>query len=672
MGLAGGQVEPLAVVIRSYFMSEPMPRRRWPLVIGVLAVALVVLVVAFRWDWLIPVIEPRVSAALGRPVRIGHLHVSLGKTTRIVADDVSIGNPTDWHESGPFATADHLTANINAVALIKERAIDLPLIQLDHPVVDAQQVAGGKANWTFGGNSNGSSSSSGPTIGKLVINEGSVHVRSAPLNADFQVEVHTKSGDDANKDQIIAAAKGTYAKQPITASFAGGALLSLRATGDPYPINLKVQNGPTTATAEGTIENPLAFQGARVRLTFAGPNMALLLPLTGIAIPETPAYRVSGALNYTAGPVKFDDLVGKVGSSDVAGSLSVDTRPSRPVLNADLQSKLVDLKDLSGFIGGDPGEGSKGPKKPARADGKILPDEPISLPKLNVADVHLKYVAHRIEGNRQPLDNMMVSMDIVNGDVSLHPLSFGVGKGAISSQIQLSERDKALAMKADVDFRNVDVSKLLNATGVAQGAGFIGGRAVIEGTGGSLGAILGDSNGEIKLYMGSGGNLSALLVDLSGLQFGNALLSTLGIPNRERVECLITDVSLQKGIAESRLTMLDTNDSRVGITGSVNLKTERMGLVLRTQSKHFSIGSLPTPIGIDGTLGAPSIQPNLKEAGARAVAAVGLGVLLTPIAGLLPTIQFGTGDDHACTGLLREIKTPPRASGRVTPASRRH
>ena len=652
-------------------MSEPIRRRRWPFVVGPAALAIIILVVVFRWDWLIPLIEPRASAALGRPVRIGHLHVALGRTTQIVADDVSIGELADWHGDGPFAQADHLTVEINALALIKARSIELPLLQLDHPVVDAQQLADGKSNWAFGGGG-GSSNAGGPNIGKLVINDGSVHVRSAPLNADFQVEVHTKSGDDAEKDQILAAAKGTYAKQPITASFAGGALLSLRAAGDPYPVDLKVQNGPTTATAEGTIENPLAFKGARVRLTFAGPNMALLLPLTGIAIPETPPYRISGALNYADGLVKFDDLIGKVGNSDLAGSLSVDTKPSRPVLTADLQSKLVDLKDLSGFIGASPSDGANGSKKVIRSTGKVLPDEPISLPKLNVADVHLKYVAHRIEGNRQPLDDMTVSMDIVNGDVALHPLAFGVGKGTISSQIQLSNQNKALAMKADVDFRNVDVSKLLNATGVAQGAGFIGGRAIIEGSGGSLGAILGTSNGEIKLYMGSGGNLSALLVDLSGLQFGNALLSTLGIPNRERVECLITDVSLQKGVAESRLTLLDTNDSRVGITGSVNLKTEQIGLVLRTQSKHFSIGSLPTPIGIDGTLGNPSIQPDLKEAGVRAAAAVGLGVLLTPVAGLLPTIQFGTGDDHACTGLLREIKTPPRASGRVAPSARRH
>ena len=172
--------------------------------------------------------------------------------------------------------------------------------------------------------------------------------------------------------------------------------------------------------------------------------------------------------------------------------------------------------------------------------------------------------------------------------------------------------------------------------------------------------MLGRGNGEVKLYMGSGGDLSALLVDISGLQFGNALLSALGVPDRTKVQCLITDVMLKNGDATSRLTMLDTGQSRIGITGAVNLRTEKLDLKLRTQAKHFSIGSLPTPIGIGGTLGSPSISPDLAEAGGRAAAAVGLGVLLTPIAGLLPTIQMGTGEDGACRGLLQEIKTPPR------------
>ncbi len=625
----------------------------------------------FRWDWLIPLVNSQASAAIGRPVSVGHLHVALGRVTRIIVDDVRVGNPAGWPEDEAFATAEHLTADIDLETLIKERAVKLPLIQADKPVVNAEQRADGTANWTFPSKSDSDNSGPGPALGKLVINDGTVNVRSAPLRADFKVALQTKTARASEEDQIVANADGRYAGQPITAAFTGGALLTLRDTSDPYPIDLKVQNGPTSVTLQGTVQDPLAFKGAAVRLALAGPDMSLLLPLTGIAIPKTPPYRVEGQLGYADGAVTFHKLNGKVGSSDLSGDLDVATRPTRPVLTADLRSKLVDLKDLGGFIGAEPGDEDKGTKKSTRSNGRVLPDDPISLPRLNAADVHLKYAAQRIEGRRQPLDNMVVAMDVVDGSVSLHPLSFGIGKGAITSQIQLSERGNAVAMKADVDFKNVDVGRLLNATGVAQGAGAIGGRAVIEGTGSSLGAILGNANGEIKLYMGAGGNLSALLVDISGLQFGNALLSALGIPSREQIQCLITDFSMQNGRATSRLTMLDTNDSRVGITGGVNLKDERLGLVLRTEAKHFSIGSLPAPIGITGTFGSPNIQPDLTESGVKAAAAVGLGVLLTPVAGLLPTITFGTGEDNACAGLLRKIKTPPRVSGKVTAPAQR-
>jgi hypothetical protein len=39
----------------------------------------------------------------------------------------------------------------------------------------------------------------------------------------------------------------------------------------------------------------------------------------------------------------------------------------------------------------------------------------------------------------------------------------------------------------------------------------------------------------------SGGDLSAVLVDLSGLHFGKALLSALGMPDKTRVQCFVGD-----------------------------------------------------------------------------------------------------------------------------------
>jgi uncharacterized protein involved in outer membrane biogenesis len=228
-------------------------------------------------------------------------------------------------------------------------------------------------------------------------------------------------------------------------------------------------------------------------------------------------------------------------------------------------------------------------------------------------------------------------------------VSFGIGQGRLSATGTLTPLEGGgLRAKLDIELRRADLSRLLGAVG-AGGAGTMGGVARLEGSGKSVSEILGRANGEVSVVT-VGGNLSSLLVDLSGLQFGNALLSALGIPAREGIECLIGDFALQRGVLKSRTLLLDTDAHVVTGGGGLEFGREQLDLRLRTDSKRPTVGSLPTPIRIEGTLKNPSIQPELAEAAARAGAAVGLGVLFPPLA-LLPTIQLGVGENSQCEAL---------------------
>ena len=646
-------------------------RRRWPFVVGGLAILLVAGTLLFQWDWLLPMVNRAATAAAGRDVRVTHLRVQLGRITHVELDGVTIANPADWTGGDPpFGTIEQVVADVDAMAYLRNRAIVVPALKLTRPTLSVVQLADPKApgsdtNYAFGTKPAGPAApppstapGTGPQIGTLTIEQGEIHTKLARLNADFVVQVHTEG------DKLIAAAKGTYAKQPITAQATGGALLSLRDAATPYPIEATLANGSTKLSLKGTVQDPLSFSGANLRLDLAGPDMALLLPLTGVAIPKTPPYRVAGQFDYTDEQYVFKGIQGKVGTTDLEGDLKIDTKPTaekgRPVITATLASRLVDLKDLGGFIGAEPGDAAKGTKRPVASNGRVLPDEPISLPRLNAADVHLTYRAARIQGRSQPLDTMQAKLDIVNGAVELNPLSFGIGGGQITSVISLSEAGKGVKARATIDFQRVSVDKLLASTGVARGAGNMGGRAVIDGAGQSLAQILATGNGEFKLYMGAGGNVSALLVDLSGLQFGNALLSALGLPTRARIQCFVSDFVLQRGVATARTVVLDTDENRVVGTGALSFATEQLKFVLNTDAKHFSVGTLPAPINISGSLANPSVAPDAAELGLRAGAAVGLGIALTPLAALLPTIQLGIGEDGACASLLRQGKTPPK------------
>ena len=310
---------------------------------------------------------------------------------------------------------------------------------------------------------------------------------------------------------------------------------------------------------------------------------------------------------------------------------------------------------MGGFIGATPGRKGTPDQAPAQkaevakseAGAKLLPDTPINLPKLNAADVSLRYKGEHILGRSVPLDNIVANIDIDQGRIAIKPVSFAIGAGQIALNATLDPQSgHDFKTKADIDFKRVDVGKLLASTGAVQGAGTLSGSASLDSTGSSLATLLGHGDGDFRVGM-AGGNLSALLVDLAGLEFGNALLSALGVPDRAVIRCFALDMPLKHGVLETRTMLLDTTEARIIGTGTINLATEGLDYKLKTESKHFSIGTLPTPIDLGGTFKQPSIAPEIGPLAARAGAAVGLGVLFPPAA-LLPTIQFGTGEDGAC------------------------
>ncbi|MBV9812042.1 MAG: AsmA family protein, partial [Acetobacteraceae bacterium] len=626
----------------------------------------------WNWDWFIPIVDAQASSALGRKVIIQHLHVQLSTRPTITADGLAIANP-DGFTPQDFATADKLTVQVDVPAYLRRRQVVLPLIALDRPTVDVQQRPDGSTNYAFpaltGGSNAGKTNAPPPQIGDLRITGGQVHAVLAKLRSDFAVSLDTREAQGDTPAQLLAKADGKYANQPITGSFVGGTLLSLRDAQHPYPIDLQLANGPTKVSVVGTVQNPLSFAGADVTLKLTGPDMAQLYPLTGIPIPQTPNYSIAGKLDYSTKEITFRDFQGRVGNSDLGGNIAVDPTGQRPHVTADLRSRSVDLADLGGIVGSTPGRKStpgqsaeqKAELTRAEASPKLIPNVPLNLPKLQAADVDLKYNAASIKGQSIPFDSLAMDVTIKDGNVSLHPVRFGIGRGDLGGRIDLANSGKDLHAKADIDFNRIELSRLMSSATAKTfgGSGIIGGHAAIEGTGNSLAALLGGGNGELRLIMTHGGNISALLVDLSGLQFGNALLSALGIPQRATIDCFVTDLAMERGVATIRTLLLDTSEDDVDGRGSINLAGESLDMHLRTHAKHFSIGSVPASIGITGPFKSPNIAPDVGELAARAGAAVALGIVATPLAALLPTIQFGNDEGNKCLDLTRSAETRP-------------
>ena len=89
-----------------------------------------------------------------------------------------------------------------------------------------------------------------------------------------------------------------------------------------------------------------------LQMKLAGPSMAELYPLTGVLLPDTPPYETHGRLLGKKGDddrwtFTYDKFSGKVGASDIAGTLAYVQRAERPLLRGTLTSQQLRLTEPS-------------------------------------------------------------------------------------------------------------------------------------------------------------------------------------------------------------------------------------------------------------------------------------------------------------------------------------
>jgi uncharacterized protein involved in outer membrane biogenesis len=632
-------------------------RRAWALGIAGFALLPAMFVLALHLGWLAPWLTSWVarvaSTSLGRPVDIQSLTLRAGWTTRVTLSGITVANPPGFPEEPPFARIASVDLALDSWASLRDRAPRITALTLTGAAVEAITRADGSSNHDLGGTGERT-----VPLGVLELRDARIHIVHAPLDADFTLTAVTTT-DGASR--LRAEAAGHYAGAPITARLEGGSLVALAHATHPWPVTLEVVNGTTRALLRGALVNGLELGAADLRLELSGPDMRFLRPLTGVPIPSTPPFHLAGRLGYGEEGFRFTEMQGRMGRSDLGGSVTVDPRGAVPQVTAELVSRQLDLADLAGFIGGEPGRGV-----PIRPDtprtGRVLPDAPVNLPLFRAADVKAHLRAARIIGPDSPFDSLDVALELQGGVLTLKPLRGGVGRGAALVTGTLAPNEAGAVQAAlDVTLQGLDISRLMRALG-GSGGGALEGRGRIEAKGRSTAELLARGNGGLGLRM-AGGDLRAVAVDLAGLRLGNAVFSAFGLPMRTALECFAADFVLREGVLYTRLMLLETSDALLHGTGTIRLDRETLDLRLRSEAKRFTVGSLPTSLAVTGRLSDPSVAPVIvQDRGGEGLGRV-LDLALAPLS-LLPIIEFGIGEDPRCENAIARTRARPERSRR--------
>lgn len=595
-------------------------------------------------------IEQQATAALGRDVTIdGPIDIAWGWTPTGTIQNLRIAN-ADWAEAEHFAEVEKLEASIKLWEQLKGRTV-LTEIIVERPALFLEQQEDGTANWSFGeAGAEDTVVEAGaeeatvpddrtefPVIEKLVIDRGIYGFLDRSRDIDLDGSIQTVAGEGGGGEGVEVDGKGRLEGEDFSIDLSAGALTTLRDPDIPYPVDLELTLGETALTVNGTLTRPLDLAGIDLSLSIEGESMANAFPITGLPLPPTPPYRLKGDLTRDGERWRFSGFDGRLGDSDLRGTIGIDLGEDPLRFDIDLESDRFDIDDLAGVIGA-PTE-----DQPDEADdGRVIPDQPINLDRLRAANGEATLRAGRIVASGLPIDDLTAALTLEDGVLRLEPADFGVAGGNVNLWLSLYGNENPVQIDMLSQVRDLRLKDMFRGSDyVQETGGKIDGRIELSGRGNALRDMLATADGRSNLVV-SEGHVSALLLELAGLDAMEALGlyfdeadSDVKVP----IRCLATEFAVEDGIATSELAVLDTEDTRIEAQGSADLGAETLDFVVTPHPKDITFLTLRSNVHVEGRFADPSI-------------ALDAGSILK----FIPLVDLGLAEDAPCKELIARAK----------------
>ena len=669
-------------------------------VIIILLIAIVIFIAMFDWNRLKPTINQKVSAELNRTFAIrGDLGVDWSRQKdeagwrawvpwpHIHAEDIVLGNPADvqgGEKDAQMVKLARVDASIAPLALLHKEVL-IPRIWLKQPDASLLRLANGKNNWTFNlANSDQKDPAQPPsawsfTLNDIVFDRGQIDYKDAVMKGDFRAVIDplgkplpftevTGDKKDAPKSKTPPfvfgwKVDGKYNGESLSGSGKIGGMLALKDADALFPLQADVRSGNTRVAVAGTLQDPMNLGGLDLRLKFSGQTLSDLYGLTGVLLPQTPPYSTDGHLSATLhdknGAIyRYQNFNGEIGDSDIHGSLTYQASKPRPKLTGEVVSKQLRFADLAPLIGADSNkEKAKRGETTRQPSDKVLPVEKFDTKSWGAMDADVKFSAKRIEhGESLPLSDLSTHLKLNNSVILLDPLRFGVAGGNLNSTIRLEGDKSPMRARADLHARHLKLKQLLpKMESMERSLGDLNGDATLTGTGNSVAALLGTSNGDMKILINDG-VVSRSLMELAGLNVGNYLVGKLFGDDEVAINCAAANVNIKNGLVTPRLFVFDTENAVITITGSTNMATERLDLTIDPESKGLRVLTLRSPLYVRGTYKNPDAGVKPGPLIARGAAAVALGAVVAPAAALLALISPSDSAENQCGPILQQMK----------------
>ncbi|MCE9649000.1 MAG: AsmA family protein [Parvibaculum sp.] len=345
--------------------------------------------------------------------------------------------------------------------------------------------------------------------------------------------------------------------------------------------------------------------------------------------------------------ISFRNASLSVGGTGVKGDVNVNLAGT-PTIKGALSNDKFDLTPLASGGGG----GAKG--------GPIFSRDPLPLDQLNAANADLTLSVGQLTYGKVVLTNVKLPIKLQGGVLNV-PASAAY-RGAVLN-LGITGNGGAKSLGLDLRAPALDIGKLfadLDVTDLLTAKADIA--AKLSGRGNSLHAIAASAAGQTNVAVGQGTVNSKMFAIVSN-DLAKAVIPSGESGNTAKLTCALSRFDFQGGVGTSKALAVETDSLITTGSGTVNLGTEKLDLVLKPKPKNASLASLAFPIRVSGPLNAPSAGID-REGAAIGLATAAGGIALTGgVGALLPLMS--TGNAGSGTGGCASLAAKASESGGV-------
>jgi AsmA family protein len=608
------------------------------------------------------------SGYVGRAIHIDgtlKLHL-LTLTPYAVVDGLRVGNP-QWARAPDMAQVGRLEVSVDLLALLTARIV-IPRLGVEELELSLERDASDRANWRFQDANNRPQPSRAlnlPLVRRLILERWHIDVRDAIRKLHFHGTVAaSESGGDAAQGLRLDGA-GEMNGAPF-ALLATGDPLASAVRGHPYHCVADIRTGRTRLNFQARVANPFDVDALSATFTASGADLADLYYLTGLTLPNTPPYTLTGHLQTAGTRVNISNLAGMFGNSDLGGTMVIETGAPRMLLTAQLLSHSLDIVDLGPSLGAAPREDHPAPTsgkslekklEPVPANALWLPDAQLDLERVRGMDADVRYRAQSVNALNIPFKEVAWRLRLDHGVMRIDPLSFVLPAGRIVARLRIDATRDAPDVAFDGRLIDIDLAQFHAHNSEPPLAGLLLGRFVVRGRGRSVHTVAASANGAVTTAIPHGQVRSAF-AELTGINVarGLGLLLTKN-QQKDDIRCAIVDFNSTDGLVAAQNIVVDTQNLRIIGKGSIDLRSERLHLSVDGEPKKVRFVTLRSPIIIHGTLRKPTVGLDPAHVVKQAGLAIALGALVAPLATVLAFIDPGLVKDADCGALLASGET---------------